>query len=184
MIEPGLGPTRAAFLDRDGTLVPDPGYIRDPSLVELLPGVPEALTRLRGAGYRLIVVTNQSGIARGWISWEDYYAVAARIDRLLAAHGVALDATYVCPHFPAVTGPCACRKPGPAHYRNAAGRFGLDLTRSLWFGDRLSDLEPARATGGRGILVQTGEGRAATEQARAAGFDVAPDLGTATDLVI
>lgn len=167
---------RAAFLDRDGTLIPDPGFLRDPAQVVLLPGVADGLRRLKERNYRLVVVTNQSGLARGWISWEDYYAVAGRLDAVLRDAGLALDATYVCPHFPPVTGPCGCRKPGPANYRHAARRFGLDLSRCLWVGDRLTDLEPAAAAGGRGILMTTGEGRRQADQARAAGFDVASDL--------
>lgn len=174
----------AAFLDRDGTIVVDPGYLRDPATVALIPGAAEALIKLRQAGLVVVVVTNQSGIARGIIDWDDYHAVAAEIDRRLAQEGAGIDATFVCPHHPAVTGPCECRKPGLAHYTAAAARFDLDLTRSVWVGDRLTDLEPARPFGGRGILVETGDGRQHRDAAREAGFAVVADLGAAVALAL
>lgn len=147
---------RAAFLDRDGTIIEDTGFIRSPDAVRLLPGAPDAIRDLRDAGYRIIVVTNQSGIARGLLTEAEYQAVAARVDALLAAEGAVVDATYMCPHHPEVTGPCECRKPGTLHYRLAADRFGLDLRRCWWIGDRPTDVEPAAALGGRGVLL--GEG--------------------------
>ena len=166
----------AAFLDRDGTLIPDRGFLTDPARVELLAGTAEALGLLQAAGYRTVAVTNQSGIARGLITWEQYHAVAAELDRQLAAAGVPLDATYACPHYPPVSGPCDCRKPALRHYQEAAARFGVDLTRSLYIGDRLSDLLPALDLGGRGILVETGEGPGHAAEAKERGFAVAPDL--------
>jgi len=143
----------AAFLDRDGTLIGDSGFVADAATVRLLPGVEHALGEWHRAGYALIVVTNQSGIARGLITWPQYHAVAARIDALLGAAGLWLDATYVCPHWPEVTGPCDCRKPGLALYRQAAAERGLDLSRSVWVGDRVRDVAPSRAFGGQGFLI-------------------------------
>ncbi len=166
----------AAFLDRDGTLIPDRGFLGDPAGVELLEGTVEALRTLRDAGFRVVAVTNQSGISRGLISWEGYRAVAAELDRQLEAAGVPLDATYVCPHYPPLTGPCDCRKPALRHYRDAESRFALDLARSLFVGDRLTDLLPAIELGGRGILVETGEGHHHAAEALEQGFTVAPDL--------
>ena len=104
----------------------------------------------------MVVVTNQSGIARGLLTEAEYQAVAAQMEALLEAEGVRLDATYMCPHHPDVTGPCQCRKPGTLHYRMAAERFGLVLADCWWVGDRPTDVEPAAALGGRGILL--GEG--------------------------
>lgn len=143
----------AAFLDRDGTLIRDAHFLRDPAQVELLPGVPAALRALREAGYALVVVTNQSGIARGMLSESDYQATRARLDELLAAEGVKLDASYHCPHHPDVTGPCDCRKPGTGMHRQAARELGLNVTQSLYVGDRWRDVAPGLALGGRGILV-------------------------------
>ena len=147
---------RAVFLDRDGTIIEDSGFVRDPGVVRLLPGAAPAIRSLRDAGFHVIVVTNQSGIARGLLTEAEYFSVAARMDTLLAAEGAVVDATYMCPHHPEVTGPCECRKPGTLHYRLAAERFGLDLARCWWVGDRPTDVEPAAALGGRGVLL--GEG--------------------------
>jgi len=156
---------RAVFLDRDGTIIEDSGFIRAPGSVRLLPGAAAAIRALRDAGYRTVAVTNQSGIARGLLTEREYQAVAARMETLLEAEGAHLDATFMCPHHPEVTGPCECRKPGTLHYRMAAERFGLTLPDCWWVGDRPTDVEPAAALGGRGILL--GEGvdlRAAVER--------------------
>jgi len=174
----------AAFLDRDGTIVTDSGFLRDPDAIEMLPGAAEALIRLRSAGFLIILVTNQSGIARGIFDWNAYRAVAAAIERRLDQAGARIDATYVCPHHPSVSGPCDCRKPGLASYQDAARRFDLDLSRSVWIGDRPTDLEPARALGGRAVLVETGEGHRHRDEVRAAGFPVAADLGAAVALLL
>ena len=144
---------RAAFLDRDGTIIRDTGFVRDPRSVALIPGAAEAIKRLNEAGWVVVVVTNQSGIARGLLTIEDYEAVAARLDALLVEQGAHLDATYMCPHHPDVTGPCDCRKPGLKHYLAAAERFGLDFTASIFVGDRASDIEAAALLGGTGLLL-------------------------------
>jgi D-glycero-D-manno-heptose 1,7-bisphosphate phosphatase len=144
---------RAVFLDRDGTLVEDTGYIRDPAHIRLLPGVAQAIARLKKQGLLAIVVTNQSGIARGLLSKAEYQRTEERLDELLAASGARVDAHYHCPHLPELTGPCECRKPGTLLYRQAAERFDIDLSGSWWVGDRARDVLPAAAFGGRGILV-------------------------------
>jgi D-glycero-D-manno-heptose 1,7-bisphosphate phosphatase len=171
----------AAFLDRDGTIVTDTGFLRDPDTVALIPGAAAAIARLRAAGLPVVVVTNQSGIARDVVTWDEYHAVAAEIDTLLAEAGTAIDATYVCPHHPDVTGPCECRKPGPAHYLAAAARLDLDLAASLFVGDRLSDVEPALRFGGTGILVETGLGAGQVAAIRGRGLRSAPDLAAAVE---
>lgn len=154
----------AVFLDRDGTLIREADYLADPEGVALLPGVPRALAALREAGYALVVVTNQSGIARGLYTAEDYRRVAERLDAVLSAAGVPVDATYHCPHHPDFGGPCDCRKPSLGMHRQAARELGLDLARSWYVGDKPSDVIPASATGGRGILVRTGYGRSAEDE--------------------
>jgi D-glycero-D-manno-heptose 1,7-bisphosphate phosphatase len=172
---------RAAFLDRDGTIIEDTGFVRDADGVRLIRGSAEAIRRLNETGWVVVVVTNQSGIARGLLNRKDYDAVAAKIDALLAEQGARIDATFMCPHYPEITGPCDCRKPGLKHYLEAAERFGIDFTKSVFVGDRMSDLEPARALGGTGILVLTGDGRLATGAAEKHGFEVARDLKGSVD---
>jgi histidinol-phosphate phosphatase family protein len=159
---PALRP--AAFIDRDGTLIVERHYLADPGGVELVAGAAAALRVLRDAGYALIVVTNQSGLARGLIRPEEYLAVQHRLAELLAGEGVELDGVYHCPHHPDHTGPCECRKPGLGLYRRAAAEAGLDLARSVYIGDRESDVLPALALGGAAYLVRTGYG--ATEASR------------------
>lgn len=177
-------PRRAAFLDRDGTLVNDPGFQRDPATVELLPGAAAAVTRLNAAGFLVLVVTNQSGISRGLIAPEEYAAVERAITRRFAEEGARIDATYHCPHHPSVGGPCDCRKPGTLLYRRAAGDFSLDLQASWGVGDRLSDLTPVQELGGRSVLVRTGAGRKHEADVVAAGFPVRDDLAAAVDLIL
>lgn len=155
----GLPPAgRAVFLDRDGTIIVEREYLADPAGVVLVPGAVEALRRLKGAGFALVVVTNQSGIARGLYTLEDYEAVTRRLDEILAAEGVSLDQTRFCPHHPDESGPCECRKPGTGMHRAASRELGLDASRSFFVGDRIRDLLPARELGGVGILVRTGFG--------------------------
>lgn len=173
----------AVFVDRDGTLMEERYYLADPAGVSLVPGAREALALLRRAGYALVVVTNQSGIARGTYRLEDYHAVARRLDEVLAELGVPVDATRFCPHHPDFTGPCACRKPGTGMYTDAAGELGLDLEHSWYVGDKLTDVLPALALGGRGILVRTGYGREEEAQVPE-GVAVVDDLGAAARLIV
>jgi len=149
----------ALFLDRDGTLIEDPGYIADPADVCLIPGVVATLGRYRAAGYALVVVTNQSGIGRGLYSWADYDAVADRVDALFAAEGVVFDAVLACGHSPETKPPCDWRKPAPGMIRQAATLLSLGLSRSLMVGDKLSDLQAAAAAGlSRAVHVASGQG--------------------------
>lgn len=174
----------AVFLDRDGTIVDDPGFLRDPRDVRLLPGAAEAIARLNRAGLPVIVVTNQSGIGRGMLTHEDYRLVEGRVTELLAAAGAFLDATYYCPHAPDDDAPCDCRKPGTRLYRDAASALGIDMRTSWWIGDRLSDLDPARTFDAKAILVETGDGTAHREGASDRGFPVAKDIGAAVDIIL
>jgi D-glycero-D-manno-heptose 1,7-bisphosphate phosphatase len=150
---------RAVFVDRDGTLIVERSYLSDPAGVHLVPGSTEALAALRAAGFGLVLVTNQSGIALGHYTEDDYRAVAARLDALLAAAGVQFDAVYYCVHHPDVSGPCECRKPGTGMHRRAARALGLDLARSFYLGDKVTDVLPTLELGGQGVLVRTGYGR-------------------------
>ena len=172
------------FLDRDGTIIEDVGYLSDPDGVCLLPGAADAIARLNQADVPAIVVTNQSGIARGRLTGEQYRATEARLDAELARANARLDAHLFCPHHPDITGPCDCRKPGTLLYRQAAERFGLALDECWWIGDRLRDIQAARTLGGHGILVLTGGGARESASAAAASFVVVPDLPAAVDRVL
>ena len=172
---------RAVFLDRDGTIIEDTGYPADPDAIRLLPGTAAAIRNLNHAGLPAIVVTNQSGIARGLLNESAYAATARRLQHLLATEGARLDAQYHCPHHPDISGPCECRKPGLLLYRRAAAEHGLDLARSWWVGDRMRDVAPAERFGGRGILVVRPDQPTSTT---AAGFLVASDLAAAVEIIL
>lgn len=179
---PEGGTHRAVFLDRDGTLIEEGDYLADPDGVRLLPGVPEALLRFRSAGFLLVVVTNQSGIARGILSQDDYQAVADRLEEVLDAVGIRLDATYLCACHPDFSdGPCRCRKPATGMYESAQRDLDIDLAASVYVGDRISDAQPAITLGGRGFLVRTGYG--AGLAAAPAGVTICADLGAVADTV-
>ncbi|MCK6485790.1 MAG: HAD family hydrolase [Phycisphaerae bacterium] len=151
---------RAVFLDRDGTIIEDMHYSGDPARVRLLPGAAGALCRLRAAGYRLIVVTNQSGIARGLLSVAQLAEVHRRMERLLAAEGATLDAIYYCPYLAGVEAVVEeyrrdsdLRKPGPGMLIQAAREWNIDLQRSWMVGDAPRDVQAGRAAGCRTVLV-------------------------------
>jgi len=161
----------ALFLDRDGTLIEDPGYLADPAGVHVIPGIPATLRRFRDAGHALVIVTNQSGIGRGLYGFDDYEAVAARLRALLAAEGVAIDAELACGHAPDAGTACGWRKPAPGMIRAAAAVLGLDLGRSLLAGDKRIDIAAADAAGlPRAVHVATGEGRREREGVAGAAF--------------
>jgi histidinol-phosphate phosphatase family protein len=143
--------TWAVFLDRDGTIVVDKHYLSDPDGLELLPNAPEGLRELRALGARLVVVTNQSGVGRGYFLAEAVERMHERLRELLAEGGVELDGIYVCPHAP--EDGCACRKPASALFERAADELGLDLRASFVVGDKQSDVEAARRIGATPILI-------------------------------
>lgn len=144
-------PNRAAFLDRDGTIIKDTGFIRDPDQVELLHGVGPALAELKRLGFLLVVISNQSGIGRGIIMPDEAERVHERMVELLAEGGVILDAAYYCPHRP--EDGCRCRKPGIAHFERATLELDIDLAESIMVGDRDTDAQAGKAAGCRTILL-------------------------------
>lgn len=174
-----MTPRPAAFLDRDGSIIVDTGFVRDPGTVRLISGAAAAIRNLNQAGWAVVVVTNQSGIARGLLTESEYDAVARQTEALLAEAGARIDASYMCPHWPPITGECECRKPALGNYRRAIDELGLEPARSLFAGDRMSDLVPAKLLGGRGMLLLTGDGKQWEAEARTAGFEIADDLQTA-----
>jgi D-glycero-D-manno-heptose 1,7-bisphosphate phosphatase len=171
------GGHQAALLDRDGTIIVDTNYVRDPAGVTLLPGAAEAIRLLAQQGIPSIVCTNQSGIARGIISLEEYNAVRLRTAELLAAEGAELLDTFSCPHAPEITGPCPCRKPATGLFERAAALYRLDLARCVFVGDKYRDVAAATQFGGRGILVtSSGAAEADVAQARGEGIALAESL--------
>jgi D-glycero-D-manno-heptose 1,7-bisphosphate phosphatase len=142
---------KAVFLDRDGTLNVNTGYVGDPRKVRLVPHAAEGVRALVDAGFAAVVVSNQSGIARGFFSEADADAVDARVRELLAASGATISAMYRCPHLPGET--CDCRKPKPGMLLRAAADLRIDLTQSWIVGDRLLDVEAGRAAGCRAVVV-------------------------------
>ena len=176
---------RAVFLDRDGTLNREIGYVGDPDDLILLGGVGPALTRLAAAGYALVVISNQSAIGRGVLKAEAIDAVNARLRAYLAAEGVGLDGLFVCPHAPDAG--CDCRKPQPGLLFQARDGLGLDLAGSWFVGDSAHDVAAARAAGVRPLLVLTGWGKRDREAARAGGLaeeDVVTDLAAAAERIL
>ncbi len=157
-------PARAAvFLDRDGVIIAERQYLADPQGVELLPGAAEAIAALNRAGWVVVVVTNQSGVARGLFSLEAVGQQHARLCELLEGYGARLDGIYVCPHHPegevaAYRQVCGCRKPAPGLLQQAAAELELDLSASWMIGDKPSDLQAGAAAGCRTALVRTGHG--------------------------
>jgi D-glycero-D-manno-heptose 1,7-bisphosphate phosphatase len=151
----------AVFLDKDGTLVEDVPYNVEPGEMRLAPGVIEGLQALQAAGYRLIVVSNQSGVARGYFAPEALADVWARLRGLTSEHGIELDAWYYCPHHPEgvvakFATVCGCRKPAPGLLLEAAADHGIDLGRSWMVGDILNDVEAGHWAGCRSVLIDNG----------------------------
>lgn len=149
----------AIFLDRDGTIMVDKDYLSDPNGVELFPNTIAALTLARRLGYRLFVISNQSGVARGYMTEADVQAVNKRLEDVLEAEGIQLDGLFYCPHHPDFTGPCSCRKPGRGMVDMALADHQLDLGRSFVIGDCKSDVDLAFKIGAGSVLVTTGYGR-------------------------
>lgn len=143
----------ALFLDRDGTIIEDVRYVSNPDDVKLIDGAAEAIARVNAALVPVVVITNQSGIGRGYYSEQDYHRVEKRTEELLAERGAKIDATYFCPHNP--DDGCECRKPGSLLFERAASDLRIDLSAALFVGDRLRDIEPALKFGAPAVLVPT-----------------------------
>jgi histidinol-phosphate phosphatase family protein len=144
---------RAVFLDRDGTIILDHGYLNEARQVCLLEGAGESLAKIRARGFTLILVSNQSGIGRGLITREQAEQVHQAFVERLAEYGVRLDAVFYCPHSPADA--CRCRKPSPEPFLQAARELDLDLARSFMVGDQATDMEAGKRAGCRTILLST-----------------------------
>ncbi|PLX99398.1 MAG: D-glycero-beta-D-manno-heptose-1,7-bisphosphate 7-phosphatase [Desulfuromonas sp.] len=164
MNSPHCRPLRpAVFLDRDGTINVEKHYLYKIEDFEFIAGAPESIRRLKDAGFLVIVITNQSGIGRGYYSLEAVTRLHQHIQKELAAIGTAIDAFYVCPHHPTEGKgqyriDCACRKPAPGMITQAADELGVDLKCSYLVGDKMADIDAARASGCTPMLVRTGYG--------------------------
>ncbi|MFH1784210.1 MAG: HAD family hydrolase [bacterium] len=147
----------AVFLDRDGTINKDSGYINHPERVELIARSARAIRKLNSAGIPVIIVTNQSGVARGYLNKKVLSLINKRLGELLDAQGAKIDAIYYCQHHPSQK--CSCRKPKPEMLKKASRKFALDLSKCFVVGDKYSDIAFAHNVKASGILVLTGYGR-------------------------
>lgn len=170
-------------MDRDGTLIHDAHYISDPALVRLLPGAAEAVARLNSDNIPVVVVSNQSGIARGYFTVDDYEKVRDRFEQLLSASGARIDASYICPH--ASEDHCICRKPRRELFEKAIRDHDFDRSRLIFIGDRWRDVEPFLFyEGARGAMVPS-EMTPTEERERAERLRITyPDLTSALDAVL
>ena len=166
----------AVFLDRDGTIIRDVGYLSRPSDVDLLPGSLEALCEMSDAGLPLVLVSNQSGIGRGLISEEQAGLVHRRLEDLLAEADVCFAAAYYCPHHPKDR--CRCRKPGPGLLEKASVDLNIDLITSAMVGDRVSDAQAGERSGCRAILIDP------MRTAHPSAWRTVPDLASAAEIVV
>lgn len=168
----------AVFLDRDGTLNEEVGYLSRPEDLRLLPGAAGAVAKLNARGIPVIVVTNQSGIGRGFYGWPEFEAVMTRLSELLAVEGARVDAAYASPHHEAGQGEYAVadhpdRKPNPGMLLRAAEAHGLDLAKSWMVGDKSIDVEAGHRAGCRSCLVRTGYGQGEAAEADFIASDLA-----------
>ncbi|WP_395392702.1 HAD family hydrolase [Novosphingobium sp. BL-8A] len=178
MIQPG-----AILLDRDGTIIVERDYLRDPTLVELEASAVEGLRKLTSAGWRLVVLTNQSGVARGYFDRQLVDTINAVVHKKLEQHGICVSGWFVCPH--GQSDGCACRKPMPGLAVEASVMLGIDLKASWMIGDKVSDIALAQAIEGRAILVRTGHATTMDENAaHACNAWVADNLDEAAEIVL
>jgi D-glycero-D-manno-heptose 1,7-bisphosphate phosphatase len=176
----------AIFLDRDGTLSHEVGYVNHASRFRLYPWAVDTVRAINQAGWLAVLVTNQAGVARGYFPEEAVHQVMAKLQEAMRSGGARFDGVYVCLHHPTVGEPpyrkdCDCRKPRPGLLRRAEAELGADLSRSWVVGDRRSDLQVAWSVGARGALVETGYGRGELEFL-APSWDRRPDLVAANTL--
>ena len=180
---------RAVFLDKDGTLIENVPYNVDPALIRLAPGAEAGLTRLDRAGFALFVISNQSGVARGYFPESALEGVESRLRELLAAFGVRLAGFSYCPHHPegiveGYTMACECRKPAPGMIVRIAADQGIDLARSWMIGDILDDIQAGRAAGCRTILIDNGNENEWRLSPDREPHHRAPDLAAAARLIV
>lgn len=172
----------AVFLDRDGTINEDTGYIDSPERLIFIDGASSAIKKLNSKGYRVIIITNQSGVGRGYFSKEAVDAVNKKLEETLKKQGAHLDGIYYCPHHPDDN--CECRKPKIGLLEKAKKDLDIDFKKSYVVGDKISDVELASKIGGKGILVLTGEGKEHKKMLKSPLSYIADDLKDAVEWII
>lgn len=184
---------RAVFFDRDGTVTEEVGYLDELSKLRLIPGAGRAISTLNRAGFRVVLVTNQSGVARGYFPETLVHDAHRRLEGMLAQDGARLDGIYYCPHHPTAgsssyTKACDCRKPGTGLLERAAKDLAVDLRTSFVVGDKWSDIELAQRAGARSVLVRTGFGQDDPGNVRPKGVadpdHIAPDIAGAVEWIL
>jgi len=155
---------KAVFLDRDGTIIEDVGYLNDPKNIKFIPGSIQAIKKLNQAGYKVVVITNQAGVARGLIREDILQTIDKTINKYILNGGAHIDAIYYCPHHPEhgvypYKQDCECRKPNPGMIKKAAADLELDLKKSFMIGDKWSDIEAGKNMKLKTALVLTGMGK-------------------------
>jgi D-glycero-D-manno-heptose 1,7-bisphosphate phosphatase len=173
---------RAVFLDRDGTIMEDSNYVGDVTRVLVIPGAAAALQQLQEAGYKLFIITNQSGVGRGYFTHEAVELIHAHLNEYFGKSGVRFDRYYICPHHPEDN--CDCRKPKPKFLLDAAREYGLDLSRCFMVGDRTSDIQAGLNAAVPTILVLTGVGRETLAKREVKPDHVAEDIGAAAAWIL
>lgn len=174
-------PRRFVLIDRDGTINVEKHYLSDPDQLELIPGTAEAIRALRKAGFGVAIITNQSGIARGYFDLARLEQIHARLREILAAEGAQVDGIYICPHGP--DDDCTCRKPLPGMIEQAVAEHGFDPRQAVMIGDKEADVELGRGVGATAILVRTGYGRK-TEAKGTRADHVVDDLPAAVRIIL
>ncbi|BCS90217.1 D-glycero-alpha-D-manno-heptose-1,7-bisphosphate 7-phosphatase [Pseudodesulfovibrio sediminis] len=172
---------RYILLDRDGTIIFDKHYLSDPDGVELLPGAVEGLKLMQAMGYGLVVLTNQSGVGRGYYDVASVNACNGRMMELLGEYGITVDGVFFCPHEPEAQ--CSCRKPASGLMDQAAAAHGFNPQEAFMIGDKEADMGVGRATGATTILVRTGKGAAHEERCRDSADYVVDDLVGAANII-
>jgi len=183
---------QAVFLDRDGTITVERGHVTSPEDLEMIEGAGKAIGRLNGAGLPVVVISNQSGVARGLMTERDLAGIHASLEGLLESEGARIDAAYYCPNYEGgsvadYTGDTSCRKPATGMLEQAVRDLGIDVPSSFLVGDQITDLELARNAGMRGVLVMTGKGERAKARAHERGVPIAhnaQDLSGAVDWIL
>jgi len=173
---------RAVFLDRDGVLMQDSNYVGHVDRVVILDSAPQAVRRLQDAGFHVFVVTNQSGVGRGYFTRQAVDEIHALLDREFAKAGARVERYFVCPHHP--EDKCDCRKPSPKFLRQAAAEFALDLAHCFMVGDRVSDVQCGQNAGARAVLVLTGAGAETVAKDEAKPDHVAANVSAAADWIL
>jgi D-glycero-D-manno-heptose 1,7-bisphosphate phosphatase len=176
---------RVVFLDRDGTINEEVGYLDDPHHLCLIPGAAEAIRLLNDAGLLVVVVSNQAGVGRGYFSTATVEAIHQQLAKQLAIHGARVDAVYFCPHHPSEG--CSCRKPRPGMLVRAAQEHSIDMRHSFMVGDKVSDLDAGCRVGCRTVLVLTGYGEQTRETSKKPSFQpdhISTDLYDAAEWIL